>query len=377
MNDLLSIILLAGAAQGVILSSVLLTTSRGNRTANRILGSNTLLFSLAIVLFLLRPQNVDTICFSCLIFQVSFFIQAPLIYLYVNALTQPSRPLTRKSFLHLVPFAFAVLAYGVIYRFIIPADSVQGLGLSAMLPYISFMNWLIILDMMIYISLSFRLLFRHGANILNTHANIERISLNWLKLVLFCYVVIWTIPLVFKLFFNGCGYETWGMICAVYSVLMYVMGYLGLLQPDIFFLTPKKSLSDEPQNTPPTPKYEKSTLTDHSLKHNTTRLLELMDDEELFLDNEITLSRLAARLNLSTHHLSQIINDGFNQNFYEFINSRRIDSAKKMLTDKSISHLTISTIAFDAGFNSISAFNASFKKFTGTTPSKYRSASLT
>jgi len=54
----------------------------------------------------------------------------------------------------------------------------------------------------------------------------------------------------------------------------------------------------------------------------------------------------------------------------------RIEEAKTILQDPSQSQLTIEDIADEVGYNSKSAFNRSFKKFTGLTPSEYKDKEL-
>jgi AraC-like DNA-binding protein len=71
--------------------------------------------------------------------------------------------------------------------------------------------------------------------------------------------------------------------------------------------------------------------------------------------------------------LSQVINDLLNYNFNDLINSYRVEEAKKMLKDEGMSNFTIASIAYECGFNTLSAFNVAFKKFTGLTPSQFRS----
>lgn len=62
----------------------------------------------------------------------------------------------------------------------------------------------------------------------------------------------------------------------------------------------------------------------------------------------------------------------FGENFYEFINRYRVEASKKLLTDAKFQHLNMVGIAFEAGFNSKTAFNTAFKKTTGQTPSEFR-----
>jgi AraC-like DNA-binding protein len=70
--------------------------------------------------------------------------------------------------------------------------------------------------------------------------------------------------------------------------------------------------------------------------------------------------------------LSMIINRHFGANFYTFINSYRIDEAKRMLKDPAKIDITITEIYLAVGFNSKSVFYTFFKKLEGMTPTKYR-----
>ena len=81
-------------------------------------------------------------------------------------------------------------------------------------------------------------------------------------------------------------------------------------------------------------------------------------------------------LNLSTQVLSMVINQKSGQNFNSFINTFRIAEATRLFGEEKYKHLTIAAIAFEVGFNSISSFNAAFKKQTGKTPLAYRNEAL-
>ena len=102
------------------------------------------------------------------------------------------------------------------------------------------------------------------------------------------------------------------------------------------------------------------------------RLQELMAEEKPYLDPSLQLPELAGKLGLTVHQLSQVINDGFGRNFREFINSLRIEEAKRLLTDPRSREYKLLTVAFESGFNSKATFNQVFRKLTGTTPSEYR-----
>ena len=97
-----------------------------------------------------------------------------------------------------------------------------------------------------------------------------------------------------------------------------------------------------------------------------------MSEDKPYLNSDLTLNDLSEKLEISSHNLSEILNTQLNQNFFDFVNQYRIDEVKKNLADQKMDHLTLLSIAFDAGFNSKSGFNAIFKRYTNLTPSQYR-----
>ena len=151
------------------------------------------------------------------------------------------------------------------------------------------------------------------------------------------------------------------------SMLMYAMGYFGLRQPEIF-----TGNYSEVNVEPAKKKYEKSSLSEEDSLELGQRLNEMMRSEKLYMKSNLSLPDLAKHLGVSTHHVSQVINGRGGTTFYEYVNSRRVEEAKRLLKDPAMDHLSIAGIGFEAGFNSLSAFNAVFKKYAGEAPSAYR-----
>ncbi|MFC1863453.1 helix-turn-helix domain-containing protein [Thermodesulfobacteriota bacterium] len=153
------------------------------------------------------------------------------------------------------------------------------------------------------------------------------------------------------------------------SLIIYLMGYFGLAQPEIFSGRLRKSHKGTYLEHR---KYKKSTLTPDLAETLFQKLQTIMTSKELFLNSNLTLPLLAEELKNSTHHLSQVINEKTGQTFYDYVNSRRISKAKEQLIHPDNKHLGIAAIGFEAGFNSLSAFNNAFKKHAGMTPSEFR-----
>lgn len=100
------------------------------------------------------------------------------------------------------------------------------------------------------------------------------------------------------------------------------------------------------------------------------RLAELLETERIYSNPELRLETLAARLGLAPHQLSLLLNRRLDVGFAALINAYRIrEILNEFARD---SHETALTIAFNAGFDTKSNFNKTFKKMTGFTPREVR-----
>lgn len=118
-------------------------------------------------------------------------------------------------------------------------------------------------------------------------------------------------------------------------------------------------------------KYKQSLFNSEELNNYKERLQKFMDQDEMFLDPELSLRSLAQYMNLSANHLSQLLNEGFQQNFANYVNTYRLEYFKGKLRDAQSSHLTLLAMAYDSGFNSKTVFNTFFKNKLGITPKAY------
>ena len=126
----------------------------------------------------------------------------------------------------------------------------------------------------------------------------------------------------------------------------------------------------------PQHKYAKSGLGAEQLNEFKSRLEAIMRSDKAFLGPDLTLPKLAAVVDCSVNHLSQVINSGFGMSFFDYLNQHRIEHAKKLLGECNGYNSAILNVAFASGFNSNSAFYAAFKKCIGQTPAQYRRARL-
>ncbi|WP_435622485.1 helix-turn-helix domain-containing protein [Flagellimonas sp.] len=122
------------------------------------------------------------------------------------------------------------------------------------------------------------------------------------------------------------------------------------------------------------PSYKHSTLKEEDKLEIEKQLGKLMLTEKPYLNNELRLNQLAEQLSISTHHLSQFLNEHHQTSFFDFINKHRVQEAKRLIVDKP--NFTLLQIGYEAGFNNKTSFVNAFKRFEGQTPSSYRKTIL-
>lgn len=97
-----------------------------------------------------------------------------------------------------------------------------------------------------------------------------------------------------------------------------------------------------------------------------------MEREKPYLNPNVSLQDVSAQLSIPLRFLSQVINEYYKKNFFDFINQYRIEEAKKLIRNSANANKKMFAILYDSGFNSKSSFNAAFKKNVGMTPSEFR-----
>ncbi len=144
----------------------------------------------------------------------------------------------------------------------------------------------------------------------------------------------------------------------LFSTVIIFFGIYTLKNPFLFKVNKKK--------------YSNSSLDYHESVRQVGQLDRLMKNEKLFLNPDLTLAKTSARLEISSKQLSQAINQVHNINYSQYVANFRVEEAKRLLHLTEYANYKISTIAYDSGFNSISSFNATFKKLAKTTAIEYR-----
>lgn len=367
--DLLSLVTLLGAGQALLFAFVLVGIKRGNVLANRLLAALLLVFSVILVWnMLLHTRYLLKYPHLAQMHVPLQFAIGPLIYLYIGKTLSGQTKLSRIALLHFIP---PVLCLIYLLPFYFQSEGYKVAYLTSALTsyprewYIR--TGLVLLQGTLYMFPILRAVIRSSRNTDKGAKRVHQVDLYWMRIWTGIFLVIWVASVIRFIF--DYSIHTNLIVPVLISVFIYTAAYVRLRRSE-----PVPEMV-ETDSLPPARRYEKSTLMPERAERYLARLREVMDSEKPYTDGDLSLQKLADRLGISAHHLSQVINERLNQNFFDFVNQYRVEEAKRQLLDMKKKHYSIIAIAEDVGFNSKSAFNAAFKKHAGVTPSEWRRAS--
>ncbi len=297
-------------------------------------------------------------------------ISSPLLFLYILSLT--GQRVSRATVLLHLSIYFLYIGIVLLFKGNVELIASKGfLSLPENSPAImQFYAVPMAISGLIYSIWDLFLLKKHHNRISEIFSFYEKINLNWVRYLVYSFFGIFLIASFiifgttrFQLFTME---NTFAFVGITLSIFLVAFGFYGFKQTTVFSdIQPEKHQSNSKA-------YVKSGLTAEKIVEAADQIEEVMRTAKPFLDEELTLNLLAEQCGQTTSHLSQIINQHFKMNFYDFVNQYRIEEAKKMLLSSDHDRLSLLGIAYDCGFKSKSSFNRYFKKFCGTTPSEFK-----
>lgn len=386
--NLVDIFLLLAASHGLLLA-FLNFHKRHRPFANRLLGALMLFYAIVILNMIINDLYRDRLPHLTLLLAGLNLLTGPLHYLYAKYLTQSSLSFKRHDWLHFIPLVVYLVS-------LIPDLNKTGAAVITGLNRITItglplrflvFNFFVIAIVLFYFSRTLLLLNQYSHSIKTVFSSIESIRLHWLRNMTLLGIIGWLVFLGENLLLiGGINLSNYFSLSSILAALFfYTLGYLGLFKSGIFaepeiartitemptLLIPSE-VHESSANPETHAKYAKSGLMLEKAEAYRNLLLELMTTERPYIDSELTLQKLAERMKISAHNLSEVINSQLGQNFFDFINKYRVEQVEKDFADPQKQHLKILSIALDAGFNSKTSFNTIFKKYTQLTPSEYR-----
>jgi AraC-like DNA-binding protein len=285
-------------------------------------------------------------------------VYGPIFYIYTNAMIYADQQFRKKELIHFAPAL--VLLPLVPFLGDLLDSHIFGIIITSV----------IIIQMSIYLFMAYSKVMWFQRNIQNFMSEVVTINLSWLKFLILSVASLFVIVLVESLVSQNVTLDNITIVVLYLFVLLFLNAiYLkGLRQPEVFQgITAASIRLTKDIET----KYKSSKLTKEESDTHADLLKDLMAREKPFLEYELSLEDLATKTDIPQRYLSQVVNEHFEKNFFDFVNSFRIEEAKRLLSDRTLD-LRISEVMYDSGFNSKSTFNAVFKKNIGMTPSEFR-----
>jgi len=355
---------------GIVLSFILWRKKK-NRTANHILAALVFFFSIGMGgPIYVYYRLYYSFPYAAPFFSAIYFIFAPLLFLYIKALTQKDFKFKRIDILHTIPSLLNILYFSIVF-FIPLSERIAFLEKvyfkQTIVTYISIT--LSLFQNFFYLMLCLGLIKKHSQKIKESFSVIEKINLSWMRHLVIMYGMILVVAFVLQGFLPK-TLMTEKLDDAItfflISIVIFSIGYRGLSQPEILAELPPES---DPSNLK---KYEKTGLSMEKGEIVQEKLIRLMEKEKLYIDQTLSLAQVAEKMRVPMHHLSQVINERIEQNFYRFVNKYRIEEAKRRLKNPKTKNDKLIKVAFDSGFNSLATFNRVFKDLIGESPSQFR-----
>jgi len=343
LEILLIIISSAGLLHGVLFAFYLCFFKKKKTIANLLLGLILVFMAFRIGKSVMKNFGDDLepiFIFAGLAF---LLLIGPLLYWYMLEMTRPNFKLTKKYLLELIPFTIIFFS-----SFFITKEWFDTNNRGAIFLFASVLLF-IYFHFAFYIFLSWKTVkivkIKYKSEELTKS---QKAIFDWLRLIIIGFVIIW-VSYVLNILDDKVPYII-GPI--VYSIVIYFLSYKAF-------------------------QLKTTEIDGEAFKANDSSILfkeisKLIVEDKLYLKSDLSLSKLSVLIGQSTQKTSSIINQYAKRNFNDFINYYRIQDAKKILTDFESQKFTISSVAFDTGFSSLSSFNSAFKKFEGKTPSMYR-----
>lgn len=292
-----------------------------------------------------------------------------LLYLYAKYLLLNISKIHSSDYLHFIPF-FLISLYFSHYSFLSSSEKITYYKNTIQFKGVDYQIAKYIGDIIkfTYLFLTLGVLRKSKKILTENFSNSEISKIDLLKKIIMLWVVILILYQIVIFGFRT-GYFEIPLISSILSTInlinIFILGVWGIANPEII---PAESFKKNQL----TDKYTSSNMSVDAKKETAKKLINLLENHNLYRNPNLTIQEVAEELKTSKHNLSEVINSEFQKSFFDLINEFRIkDFISKMENPKNDS-FTLLSLAFESGFNSKSSFYRIFKNFTGKTPAQYK-----
>lgn len=377
------VVLLMTAYQCILFAVLLLTIKREKNISNIFLALF-LLQQAAIPLDILISFGAEfrhiALSWSPNLFYVfgfGYWLEAPFLLWYTRSLIYKDYRLTKMDAVYLIPF-FCYLVHQILFYYRLEwSDKLHIQEAYNLFSAPHYMNYVTLFRELFRATLGVMCIIeirRYSQHIKTNFSDIERLDLTWLKMLSigFLTIRVWAVLVGLLILLSvsfgiSTNFEIMGLLGNYTTFIMVsILIFFGLGHSSVFEGMDSRNGSTSKNEFP------KDKIKDEQIKY----LTDFMENEKPYLVPALTLEKLAGQLKMQPRMLSHLINRHFSCNFFEFINSYRVDESKRLLADPASEGKNMLDIMYDVGFNSKATFNTLFKKKVGMTPTEFRKQAL-
>lgn len=328
-----------GVFNGALLCIYFLFFAKPKKASNYFLGALLAFLSIRIgksLFFYFNPE------LSKIFLQIGLsacFLLGPFLFLYCKAMRSGNRRISNIDYVHISILFLVILLFGIAYPY---SENIELWYKNTRIIYYQWFCYIVATSF--YLVNPFKKMFSRKQKL--------------------DYDEIWSLSVFVGIFLIWLAYFTSEYTSYILGAFAFsFVLYLSILL--LYFQRKKKFTISEKKE-----KYASSNIEEDEAEALVTKLTNVVTENKLYKNPNLTMPALAKKLHIRPQLLSQLLNDNLNKSFSNFINEYRIEEAKRMLSEDA--SLKIEVIAEQCGFNSNSAFYNAFKKVTNTTPAKYQ-----
>ena len=296
-------------------------------------------------------------------------LKGPMLLFYVISLTEDAFQFTRRHLLHLAPIVISLL-----WLLVFQIDSsdlrFKTIGQTETERQIANSLWHFIKIMPFFYALAAvnRVrLYRIGLH--NQYSNFSPTEPTWLNMLSLGFLFTWSFSILVHVVANTVALGA----PQVSDLFGITENYIVFILINALFINSvvhtHKLLTTKPEVA--------KDKTDEKLTDSAIQKVQLgMEVQKLFLKQNLNIDEFSKRINLPVKEVSAVINKHYGTNFFEFMNSYRVEEAKRLLGDAQHADMTVMDVLLHAGFNSKSAFHRFFNRLVGMSPTEFRKQKL-
>ena len=362
--------------QFLFVSLFLFQNKKGKTLSNKLLAIVFFMISVVIVNLYIIVFRIEIWSPQLLFIDDTFmFAYGPLLYLFTQSVLFKNYKLQKKSIIHFVPFLIAictVIGMTLLIDAELIAQTIDQINNQHIPMYFRVGEILILVHIFYYLFKSKQEIKKVLGKVKDLYSTFNQDNFKLLKFVLNSFITLFTLSLIHSILpFVGINS---GLLITLLLMILFMFYFINSILLKMLNQSSNESGVITQTNFKEKEKYAGSSLSQTDFNVYVNKLKIHMEENERFLDSELSINDLSTELEISVKILSQVINEGYTCNFFDFVNKFRVETAKLIFANQNDKKLTIQEVMYDSGFNSKSSFNTAFKKFTNLTPTQFKNS---